>query len=160
MKFVVYVILLAAMSLSACQQNPGSQVEADLSAIRSQLEDIEAVLSSGLPITTINQKYLEFFVDELVLLPPGRKAVHGREAALAFYNDTFGMITALSMVYQAPEIIVEGNLATRRYVGNSKFQIDTESEPGSASGRYVDILQKQSDGAWRIVWHTWTRLNR
>ncbi len=159
MKYMVHVVLLVAMNLSACQQNPGSQVEADLSAIHSQLDDIEVVLSSGLPITTINQKYLEFFVDELVLLPPGLKAVHGREAALAFYDDTFGMLTGLSVAYQKPEIIIEGNLATRRYVGNSKFQVDADSEPGSASGRYVDILQKQPDGAWRIVWHTWTRLN-
>ncbi len=59
MKFMIHVILVAAMSLSACQQKPGSQVEADLLAIQNQLDDIEAVLSSGLPITTINQNYLE-----------------------------------------------------------------------------------------------------
>ena len=72
--------MLALMSLSACQKSDVSDTETDLSAISSQLKDMEAVLSSGLPMATINQNYLEqFCVDDLVLLPPGRRAIHGPE---------------------------------------------------------------------------------
>ncbi len=152
-------VLLALMSLSACQKSDLSDTEADLSAISSQLEDMEAVLSSGLPMATINQNYLEqFCVDDLVVLPPNRRAIHGREAALDYFNNTFGALTNLSVVYQQPEILIDGNLATRRYVGNVQFQVGTDSEPGTAAGRYIDILQKQADGSWRIVWHAMTPL--
>lgn len=156
---IVVCVLLALMSLSACQKGGNTDAEADFEAISSQLKDMEAVLSSGLPMATINQDYLEFFVDELVLLPPGRRAIHGREAALEYYNNTFGALTDFSIVYSQPEIIIDRNLATRRYIGSVKFQVGTDSEPGSASGRYIDILQKQADGTWRIVWHTMTPLN-
>ena len=152
--------LLALMSLSACQKSDVSDTETDLRAISSQLKDMEAVLSSGLPMKTINQNYLEqFCVDDLVLLPPGRRAIHGLEAALDYYNNTFGALTDLSVAYQQPEILIDGNLATRRYVGSIKFTVGNDSESGSASGRYVDVLQKQADGSWRIVWHTMTPLN-
>ena len=155
----VVCALLAVMTLSACQKGGSSESEADIAAISRQLKDIEAVLSSGLPMSTINENYLEFFVDKLVLLPPGRRAIHGREAALEFYNNSFGSLTAFSAVAQQPEILVDGDLATRRYVVNYKFQVGADSEPGSSSGRYIDILQKQADGTWRIVWHAMTPLN-
>lgn len=155
----VFCLLLSVVTLLACQNGRSSDTEADYAAISSQLNDMEAVLSSGLPMSTINENYLEFFVDDLVLLPPGRRALHGREAALEYYNNTFGALTDLSIVYQEPDIIVDGNLATRRYVSRVIFQVDPDSEPGTASGRYIDILQKQADGTWRIVWHAMTPLN-
>ena len=154
-----YFTLLVASLLLACHQDSDNRVESDLSAIKGQLEDIEELLSSGLPITTLNQKYLEFFVDDLVLLPPGSSAVQGHDAALAFYNDVWGGVTLITVNYHTPEIMLEGDMAVRRYVGSAEFRIDAESAPVSGSGRYIDILQRQSDGDWRIVWHTWTRID-
>ena len=160
MNYKNYVTLLVATSLLACHQESNNRVEADFSAIMGQLEDIEALMSSGLPITNLNEKYLEFFVDDLVLLPPGGSAVEGRDAALAFFNDVWGGVTLIAVNYETPVIMLEGDMAVRRYVGSGEFLIDAESEPVTGSGRYIDILQRQSDGGWRIVWHTWTQIDR
>ena len=150
--------LLVASLLLACNQHPDQQLESDLAALHGDLADIQDLLSSGLPITTINERYLEFFVDDLVLLPPGRQAIQGRDAALTFYNNVWGGVTELTLEYQKPEIIIDGDLAVRRYVGRAEFRPNAESEPVTGSGRYIDVLRRQGNGDWRIVWHAWTRI--
>ena len=155
-----YFTLLAATLLLACQQNSDSRVEADLSAIENQLIEIEEIfLTSEVPIATQIQEYLDYYIDDLVLLPPGGDAVHGYAAALAYYTEGFDGYTILEVDYRTPDILLNGDMAVRRYFGTAKFEIDGESEPASSSNRYIDILQRQPDGEWLMVWHTWTHVD-
>ena len=159
MKYMTYLTLLAVTLLLACQQVSDSRVEADLSAIESQLEDIEKViLNTDVPIAVLMQNYLEFFVDDPVLLPPGEDAVQGYDAALAYYTKGFEGGTILDVDFQKPSILLDGDMAVRRYIGSAEAMFD--SGPYSSYHRYIDILQRQPDGEWLTVWHAWTPVDR
>jgi len=163
MKHITYGVLVAATVLLACQQVSDSAMETDLSAIKSQLGDIEEVfLNTKVPIATQLHEYLEFFVDDAVLLPPGEDAVQGYDAALAFYTEGFegGTVLAIDYHTHVPEIFVQGDLAIRRYIGSSEVKFDGEHENYSSYNRYIDILQRQPDGEWRVICHAWTPIDQ
>ena len=163
MKHIAYGTLLAATSLLACQQGSDSRAEDDLSAIRNQLNEFEEIfLSSEVPLETIIQEYLEYYVDDLVLLPPGEDAIQGYDAALAYYTEGFAGGTILAVDYHthAPEIFLNGDMAIRRYIGSAEIKFDGELEHYSSYNRYIDILHKQADGKWRVVWHAWTPIDQ
>ncbi len=155
--------LLAATLLLACQQVSDSRAEDDRSAIRNQLNQFEEILlSPEVPLETIIQEYLNYYVDDLVLLPPGEDAVQGYDAALAYYTEGFegGTILAVDYLTHVPEIFLNGDMAIRRYIGSAEFKFDGELEHYSSYNRYIDILQRQADGEWQVVWHAWTPIDQ
>ncbi len=163
MKHIAYGTLLATTLLLACQQVSDSRAEDDLSAIRNQLNEFEEIfLSSELPIAAQIKEYLEYFVDDLALLPPGEDAVQGYAAALAYYTEGFegGTILAVDYHTHVPEIFLKGDMAIRRYIGSAEVKFDGELEHYSSYNRYIDILHKQADGKWRVVWHAWTPIDQ
>ncbi len=158
MKHMAYGTLLATTILLACQQVSDNRAEADLSAIRNQLNEFEEIfLSLDLPIAAQIKEYLEYFVDDLALLPPGEDAVQGYDAALAFYTEAFEGGTVLDVSFQTPVILLEGDMAVRRYIGSSEVMFDGETY--SSTNRYIDILRRQPDGEWLTVWHAWSHMD-
>jgi len=158
MKHMTYGMLSATALLVACQQVSDKPTDSDISAIQNQLNQFEeTLLTSDVPIETILQNYLGYFVDDAVLLPPDQDAVQGREAALAYYTEGFagGTVVAVDYHSRAPEIFLKGDMAIRQYIGSSEVKWDGELEHYSSYNRYIDILQRQADGEWRVVWHAW-----
>jgi ketosteroid isomerase-like protein len=147
----------------ACQQAADNRTEFDLSAIESQLKKFEeTLLAPDVPIETVLQEYLGYFVDDPVLLPPDESAVQGYDAALAYYTEGFagGTVVAVDYHLQEPEIFLNGDMAIRRYIGSSEIKWDGELEHYSSYNRYIDILQRQADGEWRVVWHAWHPIDK
>lgn len=159
MKQMVYGTFLVAFLLVSCQQAPDSRAQDDLIEIRNQLKEFEEILlSPGVPNETLFRQYLEYYVDDLVLFPPGDDAVVGYEAALAYYIEGFGGGTLLAVDYhtQEPDVFLNGDMAIRRYVGTSEARFDGLGEYYVSHNVYIDVLQRQPNGAWRTVWHSWS----
>ena len=162
MKHMAYGILLATTLLVGCQRVANNGTESDLSAIENQLQLIEeTLLTPDMPIETVLQGYLGYFVDDPVLLPPDEGAVQGYDAALAYYTEGFagGTVVAVDYHLQEPEIFLKGDMAIRRYIGSSEVKWDGELEHYSSYNRYIDVLQRQADGEWKVVWHAWHPMN-
>ena len=158
MKQIAFGTLVAVTALTGCQQVTDDRIEADISAIRNQLDEFEAVLLSPDVSTPVQiQNYLEFFGDDPVVFPPEDDSVHGYDAVLAFYTAGFAGGTFLSVDYHThvPEIFVQGDIAIRRYIGSSEAKFEGELELYSSNNRYIDILRRQADGEWRVIWHAW-----
>ena len=163
MSKMAYGTLLAAILLSACQQIPENRAEADLALIKGQLTKIEDIfLNTDVPIATQMQEYLEFFVDDPVILPPGADAVQGYDAILAFYTEGFEGATILDVNYHIhePEIFINGDIAIRRYIGSGEAKFDGEIEHYFSYNHYIDILQRQAEGEWRVMCHSWTPVDQ
>ncbi len=158
MKHMAYGTLMATTLMLACQQGSDNRAEADLSAIENQLRQFEeTLLSPDEPLETVIQEYLGYYVDDPILLPPGDDAVQGYDAALAFYTEGFAGGTIIEVDYHshAPEIFLRGDMAIRRYIGSSEVKWAGELENYTSYLRYIDVLQRQADGEWRVVWHAW-----
>lgn len=148
---------MLASTLLACNKPSENENEiiSDKAFIAKQMDVIEDAASSGFSTDSLLKLYMNLFTDEPVLLPPGRSAIQGYDSALAFYMNAFNNIEIRSVVYEEPVILIEGDMAVRRFLGTTKFQLSGQTDTLSSSSRYLDILQKEPDGKWRIVWHAW-----
>lgn len=163
MKHIAYGILLTTTLFVACHTAADNRANSDLSAIKNQLKQFEeTLLAPDIPIETVIRGYLGYYVDDLVLLPPDEGAVQGYDAALAYYSEGFagGTIVAVDYHLQEPEIFLNGDMAIRRYIGSSEIKWDDEPEHYTSYNRYIDILQRQADGEWRVVWHAWHPIDK
>ena len=123
-------------------------------AIMAQLIEIAEVSQSGLPMGEMTDRYLSYFAANPTLLPAGQAALTGREAIQNFYNGAFRDIVIESNIYRDPIIVVNGDMATRRYIGTAVLKIADQPDPVSATNRYLDVLIKE-DGEWKMLWHSW-----
>jgi hypothetical protein len=57
-------------------------------------------------------------------------------------------------------IIVGEKFAIKRWVGNGVYEERATGRRIPYSQNYVDILEKQSDGTWKLTTHIWNNNNR
>jgi uncharacterized protein (TIGR02246 family) len=87
------------------------------------------------------------YADEAVLLPPNEPAVHGR-AAIRRWTAAVPRVTRI--VLQVDDVDGRADVAYMR--GSFAMTLEPEGAPPlSVAGKYVEILKKQPDGAWRFA---------
>jgi uncharacterized protein (TIGR02246 family) len=87
------------------------------------------------------------YAEDAVLLPPQEPAVHGR-AAIRKWTASVPSVTRL--VLQVDDLDGRGDVAYMR--GTFAMTLQPEGAAAvSVAGKYVEILKKQADGAWRFA---------
>jgi uncharacterized protein (TIGR02246 family) len=87
------------------------------------------------------------YAEDAVLLPPQEPAVHGR-AAIRTWTAAVPRVTRI--VLQVDDLDGRADLAYMR--GSFAMTLEAEGAPAvSVAGKYVEILKKQADGAWRFA---------
>jgi ketosteroid isomerase-like protein len=132
--------------------------ESDIDAIKAQLVEIAEMTQVARPTAEMTELYMEYFAKEATLLPAESEALRGRAEIAAFYNRAFQGIEILSNNYRDPVVIVNGDMAVRRYIGTAVFMIADTPEPVTATNRYLDVLVKKN-GRWKILWHSWVPMS-
>ncbi|MEE8464493.1 MAG: DUF4440 domain-containing protein [Gammaproteobacteria bacterium] len=143
--FIVSILFSHGLVLAA-----GTETD----AIKAQLVEIAAMSQVARPTEEMTDLYMAYFAKEPTLLPAGSDALRGRAAIAEFYNHAFQGIEILSNDYRDPVVVVDGDMAVRRYIGKAVFMIAGEPDPVTATNRYVDVLVKEN-GRWKILWHSW-----
>lgn len=94
---------------------------------------------------------IDQYAEDAVILPPDEKAQTGREAVRA----TFATDDKTSNeVFETIEINGDENIAYAQ--GTFNFTITSGNNPPvNASGKYMEIWQKQEDGSWLITHDIW-----
>jgi uncharacterized protein (TIGR02246 family) len=87
------------------------------------------------------------YAEDAVLLPPQEPAVHGR-AAIRQWTAAVPNVTRI--VLQVDDLDGRADVAYMR--GTFAMTLEPEGAPAvSVAGKYVEILKKQADGAWRFA---------
>ena len=87
------------------------------------------------------------YAEDAVLLPPNEPAVHGR-AAIRRWTAAVPRVTRI--VLQVDDVDGRADVAYMR--GTFAMTLEPEGAPPvSVAGKYVEILKKQPDGAWRFA---------
>ncbi len=126
--------------------------EADVRAILAQLDSFSA-LSGG---AEDNDAYLAAFSDDAVILPPDRPALKGKRAVRAFYDEAFRAATSVRVIYHDPAVEIDGALAVRMYTASVYIVLRGSSQEVVTHIKYLDVLNKQMSGDWRITAHMWS----
>jgi uncharacterized protein (TIGR02246 family) len=95
------------------------------------------------------------YTSDAVLLPPGEPVVHGDvEKYLS------GMTSAVSGPFELKTTSVEGRGDLAYSTGEYQATL-TPRKPGAKAmptetGKYLEILKKQSDGSWKMIYDMWS----
>jgi uncharacterized protein (TIGR02246 family) len=164
MKFLMIlmgVVCLLFVLPPSCAPPPEEQVEpvaeeapsteADVEAIRGVNQQCLAAINSGDADTCPN-----LFTDDGVFMPPNEPMIIGKDAIRAWLQTAMDSFT-FDNTWSSEEIVVFGDWAFDR---GSSTSIITPKEGGESikdAGKYIWILERQSDGSWkyaRVIWNS------
>jgi uncharacterized protein (TIGR02246 family) len=140
------VVLLGLVVASvACQpvaQEAGALSDADVAAIQAVVDAlIEADLAGDWDAVAA------LFADDAVFMMPDRPALEGKAAWRAMVDEMQPTIHAVTV--DVAEMEGRGDLAYIRGTYSETLSFG-ENEPFDLEGKFVWILEKQSDGSWLV----------
>ena len=121
-------------------------------AINRLREDYIAAANSG----DVNG-WMATLTDDAVFLPPNEPAVVGQEAIRSWVRAGFFDPYYILLDFTYDEIEIAGSWAFVRGPFNMKLTPKAEAQVVDMTGKFIDILQRQSDGSWkyaRVIFNT------
>ncbi len=157
------VICLSVTSLSACAPHPEQRAgpvvdesksfEADVEAIKRVNADLIAAFNNGDANAAV-----ALAMDDAVDLPPNRPAVIGKEAIRSFVQSDFDQFT-WDFTDQIVEVQVGGDLAVVWTNYMVTLTPKHGGEPIESSGKWLKVLNRQTDGSWKFSRNIWNSDN-
>jgi uncharacterized protein (TIGR02246 family) len=139
---------MAMLSSVACKAPPSELSEADVAAIRAQINTYVSTALAG-----DWEAWGRLLAPDYVQMSPGQPPVVGREAVLALAR-TWPRLTSFTVTID--EIAGQGDLAYAR----GTYQEAGTLPDGSAMsdrGKWLQIHRRQADGTWlytRLLYHS------
>ncbi len=123
-----------------------STSEADVEAISAVADSTEEAVNTGDAAA-----YVALFANDAVSMLPNQPAIKGKEAISQAFQTAMASNT-YQLSLSTDEIEVSGDWAFWR--GSYSVTVTpAEGEPIEDAGKALNILQRQSDGAWKITRH-------
>ena len=120
-------------------------LEEDLRAIKAiDQRDVQFALAND-PAKMMSQ-----WTDEIVLLQPGAPIMRGRTAIAEASGGAAASVEILDYVLDIQEVTVLGDHAVQWGTYHYDLRPRAGGEPVRTSGKIMRILQRQSDGSWKI----------
>jgi uncharacterized protein (TIGR02246 family) len=141
---VICAITSCAIAVAGCSSSDDFSA-ADEAAIRAASERYAATTSSG-----DSEGWGELIAEDAVYMVPGLPVLVGRDAVVEW--DSRNPPSSLELTIH--EILGRDDLAVVR----GSYVVRTEGASGQTMedrGKYIEVWQRQSDGAWRIARDVW-----
>jgi len=153
---IILIIISLSIGLSCNNPKQGDQMsiinfENDLKILNDQLDEIEE-LCLDLNV----ESYMSYFHNDALIFPPGQSSIQGKDSIAKFYSvfeESF--VPSFKNVYSERSFEIEDSVAVRRYNGFAEILFKDSQDTLISNNKYVDVLKKQSDGSWQIIWHIW-----
>jgi len=140
---IILAIAIAMLSFAiSCQKQ---DTEADIAAI----EEIWDNYALGM-ITGDLDLWMSLYTDDIVKMLPDEPAVFGKEDLRTSMKPLFDNFTIEMAIYNK-EVQVAGDWAFSRGTFTATLTPKAGGEPLYMDGKYLDILEKQADGSWKIA---------
>jgi uncharacterized protein (TIGR02246 family) len=140
--FVAFALVAAA----ACSApTPGPPTGDDLTKINALRDGFIAAFNAG-----DAAKVVEGYTADAVAMPAHHAAVSGKDALLAYNRDFFSQMSP-KITLTPVETTIAGNWGYDRGTYTMTLTPKTGGAALSDKGKYLVILQKQSDGSWKVT---------
>ncbi len=142
-------LAILVLVASGCAQRV--DVEAEAAAIR-QLTDVEWLAAAQAKDL---ERWMSFYTDDAVVLPPNAPMVTGKEAIRAVTSELISTPGfAASWQTTKVEVARSGDLAYS--YGTEEITVnDAEGNPVTERSKWVGVWKKQPDGAWKWAVGIW-----
>ncbi len=102
------------------------------------------------------KKFLGFFADDIVIMPPGQPAARGRQAVAAFSDPLFDQFTMREEI-EYDELHVAGDWATGRFSYSFSVTPKAGGPTTTELGKGVAWLRRTPAGSWQFTHWIWNR---
>ncbi len=149
---LVVFLIVAASIIVACTP---IQPLAEVSAQETPPEDMDAVMDAIWTEYTASigagdiERWVEAWVDDGIQMPPGESPVIGKPNILARNSAVFEPFQ-VTMTITNEEVVAQNDWAFARGVYEASLTPKAGGDDLTIDGKYMTILQKQSDGTWKI----------
>ena len=143
------VLVILWMGVSGCNPPLKKDEASDISAIKAMSAARAKAFNEG------NAAEIAIhFTEEGVLMAPGAEATFGRAAVEAYYRSIFDQyVTVLESGYE--EVEVSGDMAFGRGFAKVKLTPHAGGDTLISTAKYINILERQPDGAWLTTHDIW-----
>jgi len=126
------------------------------------MSDVSSVENDLRAIEAINQREMQFalagdsammmsqWTDDFVLLPPAGPIMRGRRAIAEAFRGVENRVEVVEGVLDFEEVKVLGDHAYQWGTYHQSVRPRAGGETVRSSGKLMRILQRQSDGSWKI----------
>jgi uncharacterized protein (TIGR02246 family) len=139
-------VILNACAPPAAPPAPAADTAADEAAIGQVRREYEAAVNAG-----DAARVAAVYAEDGITMPSHRPLVSGRNAILTYQQELMNTAAA-ALTLTATETRVMGDWAYDR--GSYRLALTPKAAgapPVSDDGKYLVLLQRQSDGAWKLV---------
>jgi uncharacterized protein (TIGR02246 family) len=144
----VLVVCIAAADASSQTQPEAQSESAAINALYAEWS--KATSTRGA------EGYVSFFVADAAVLPPNASPVEGQDAIRQWIQKELDTYTVKDARFLPGPLRVANGWATRRFTISGKRVPKPEGSPVAFNNKYLDVLQKQSDGSWKFVYRMWS----
>jgi len=132
-------------------EEPVVDVEADIEAIKKINEEFESAHNAG-----DIDKIVSLFTDDAVRFPAAGPALIGKKAIRDWLQQIFDQYTTVEQKNVLVDFEVSGDLAFYHDTWEVTNTPKEGGEPLRLNGNGIVIMQKQADGAWKIICNGWS----
>jgi uncharacterized protein (TIGR02246 family) len=97
------------------------------------------------------ERWLALWIDDAIQMPPGAPRRVGKAEIRREMQPLFGLFDAVKMLIHIEEVRILGDWAYAHGTYEFKMAPREEGEARRHSGKFLDILEKQVDGSWKIA---------
>jgi ketosteroid isomerase-like protein len=157
MKKLLMLILLVFVCCLGCQQGKevaNVDVEVDIQAIKDSIAEFNGALNAA----DIDRLML-IYADNAVMIPSNEPAAIGKEAIRTRHQKLFEESSIFSEHredFLINDVQTSGNLAVANFLWSYNGKLKDVEEPIKTNGNEVWVLQKQPDGACKIIYQMWS----
>ena len=150
LRLLVLILFASCITVGLANGQTTAQSDPDTAAINALYgEWIKATATRGA------EGYVSFFVADAAVLPPGMPAVEGKDGIRQWIQKELDEFTLQDGRFVPGALKVGNGWAIRRFSIAGKRVPKKGGESVQVDNKYMDVLQKQSDGSWRFVYRMW-----
>ena len=120
-------------------------------AIRRMAAEYTRAIAAG-----DRERFLSFFADDIVIMPPGQPEKRGRRAAADFAGPLFDQFTMQETI-SYDELHVDGDWAAGRFSYTLAVTPKAGGAPSAERGKAMAWLRRAPDGSWQFTRWIWNQ---
>lgn len=150
-----FMLLLSVLIITACTTAPPAvevvvddtaQEEADIQAIHRFFEQWDEAANAGDDAANVLR-----VTDDIIWMEPNRPAIVGKDALLEDFQSSSEDHSWQDMKTVVEEIRLANDWAYVRSSYSATMVPKDGGDPSPRLGKIVDILERQSDGSWKMA---------
>lgn len=143
-------LILAVLVLGGCNAAPPPAAATPaVTGTRAVVETATTAFHQALRTNDVDT-FMSYVADDVVFMPPGEPAVHGRDAVRAWMNGFLAQYRTSSLTLADREVMVGNGWAVELGTFDWALQPAAGGPAVTDRGNYMQVWKEQPDKTWRF----------